>query len=147
MLRAADSLIVTEVTRFLIPLIQLFSFYVIFHGHYSPGGGFQGGALLAASLILQRIVFGQGGAQRIFPTRTALLFGVGGLLLYGAAGMAGWLTGHPFLDYAGLAWFAPEETAASLRSTGILLAELGVAAAVVGTLVAIFDLLTHELSG
>ncbi|MDZ7690581.1 MAG: MnhB domain-containing protein [Balneolaceae bacterium] len=32
--------------RILSPYIMVFGFYVIFHGHYSPGGGFQGGTLL-----------------------------------------------------------------------------------------------------
>ncbi|MDZ7681478.1 MAG: MnhB domain-containing protein [Fodinibius sp.] len=44
--------------RFLSPYIMIFGFYVIFHGHYSPGGGFQGGTLLAASLLLVRIASG-----------------------------------------------------------------------------------------
>ena len=36
-------LIVTNTVRLLIPVIQLFAFYVLAHGHVSPGGGFQGG--------------------------------------------------------------------------------------------------------
>ena len=41
--------------RLLSPYIFIFGMYVIFHGHYSPGGGFQGGALLAASILLMRV--------------------------------------------------------------------------------------------
>ena len=44
MIRREDSVIVHVVTRVMVPLIQIFALYVIFHGHYSPGGGFQGGA-------------------------------------------------------------------------------------------------------
>ena len=32
--------------------MQLFALYVVAHGHHSPGGGFQGGVILGASLIL-----------------------------------------------------------------------------------------------
>ena len=35
--------IVDGVARLLVPFIQLFALYVISHGHYGPGGGFQAG--------------------------------------------------------------------------------------------------------
>ena len=44
--------------RLSIPFILLFAAYVIVHGHDSPGGGFQGGAILAATIILIRMVRG-----------------------------------------------------------------------------------------
>ena len=40
------------IAKFLIPLIALFAFYVQFHGEYGPGGGFQAGVILSASIIL-----------------------------------------------------------------------------------------------
>ncbi len=45
-------LIIKTVCRLLIPFVQLFALYVIAHGHHSPGGGFQGGVILGASIIL-----------------------------------------------------------------------------------------------
>ncbi|NVM57303.1 MAG: sodium:proton antiporter, partial [Desulfobacterales bacterium] len=45
-------LIIKTVCRLLIPFIQLFALYVIAHGHHSPGGGFQGGVILGASIML-----------------------------------------------------------------------------------------------
>ena len=39
-----DSLIIRVAARFMTPFIQVFGLYVIAHGHYSPGGGFQGGS-------------------------------------------------------------------------------------------------------
>jgi multicomponent Na+:H+ antiporter subunit B len=47
----SHDLIVTTICRILIPFIQLFGLYVIAHGHHSPGGGFQGGVILGASII------------------------------------------------------------------------------------------------
>lgn len=38
------------------PVIILFSFYVIINGHNSPGGGFQGGAILSSIFIIQYII-------------------------------------------------------------------------------------------
>ncbi len=37
---------------FLFPLLLLVGFYIIVHGHLTPGGGFQGGVVLAAAFVL-----------------------------------------------------------------------------------------------
>ncbi len=39
-------------TRLLFPLILLFGAYVFTHGHLTPGGGFQGGAIVASGILL-----------------------------------------------------------------------------------------------
>ena len=39
-------------TRLLVPLILLLGVYVFLHGHLTPGGGFQGGAILASAMLL-----------------------------------------------------------------------------------------------
>jgi len=39
-------------TRLLVPLIVLFGAYVFLNGHLTPGGGFQGGAILASAVLL-----------------------------------------------------------------------------------------------
>lgn len=46
------SKIVNTVTNFGIPFIITFGIYIIIHGHLTPGGGFQGGAVLATSIAL-----------------------------------------------------------------------------------------------
>lgn len=38
-------------SRILFPFIVLFGFYIIMNGHLSPGGGFQGGAILATAIL------------------------------------------------------------------------------------------------
>ena len=43
--------IITRMTGLLYPFILLFGFYIILNGHASPGGGFQGGAVLASVFI------------------------------------------------------------------------------------------------
>jgi multicomponent Na+:H+ antiporter subunit B len=47
----AGELLVTG-TRLLLPLILLFGAYVFTHGHLTPGGGFQGGAIIASAMLL-----------------------------------------------------------------------------------------------
>ena len=49
---AEPDIIVTHTVRLMVPVIQIFAFYVLAHGHVSPGGGFQGGVVMGASFIL-----------------------------------------------------------------------------------------------
>ena len=46
------SKIVRITADLLFPFILIFGFYVVLHGHLTPGGGFQGGAVLATGFIL-----------------------------------------------------------------------------------------------
>jgi multicomponent Na+:H+ antiporter subunit B len=48
---APGELLVTG-TRLLVPLILLLGVYVFANGHLTPGGGFQGGAILASAILL-----------------------------------------------------------------------------------------------
>ncbi len=50
-------MILNEVSKIIVPLTQIFSIYIIFHGHLSPGGGFAGGTILGASFILKDLAF------------------------------------------------------------------------------------------
>lgn len=49
-------LIIEEVSKITIPIIQIIGMYVVIFGHLSPGGGFASGAIIAISLILNRII-------------------------------------------------------------------------------------------
>lgn len=44
--------IIKTTTKILAPLILVFGSYIILHGHLTPGGGFQGGAVFASGLAL-----------------------------------------------------------------------------------------------
>lgn len=54
-----NNVILNEVSKIIIPIIQLFSIYVILFGHISPGGGFAGGTLLGNSYIISYLVYGK----------------------------------------------------------------------------------------
>jgi len=57
------SIIVRTVTRFVYGLVLVFGFYVIMHGHLTPGGGFQGGAVVASAFALLLVAFGAAGVK------------------------------------------------------------------------------------
>ena len=50
----------------IVPIILLFGVYVILNGSISPGGGFSGGAIVGAGLILYSLVFGHEKMQKFF---------------------------------------------------------------------------------
>lgn len=121
------------IAKFLIPLIALFAFYVQFHGDYGPGGGFQAGVILSASIILYALVFGLKEAKRAFPPRLVRIGMSVGVLLYGGAGVVAWLLGGEFLNYSVL---AADPIAG--QHWGILAIELGVLITVASVMMAIF---------
>ncbi len=53
-----DNTLLQIATKVLTPLIVLFGLYIIFHGHLSPGGGFQGGVIIASAFLLQFLAYG-----------------------------------------------------------------------------------------
>jgi multicomponent Na+:H+ antiporter subunit B len=96
-------LIIKTICRILIPFIQLFALYVIAHGHHSPGGGFQGGVILGASIILLAISHDLRTAlARVREKVHALLCAVG-VLIYAGTGALCLLLGLNYLGYSALA--------------------------------------------
>ena len=88
--RRESSLILYTGCRFLFPLILLFGSYIFIHGHLTPGGGFQGGAIIASGFLLTMLgCWGWEGINRnrfkITESLSGLAFVVIGLLglLYG----------------------------------------------------------------
>lgn len=137
MIDPARSVIVIVVNRVLARLIQLFGLYVILHGHYSPGGGFQGGALLAAGILLLRMTEGMAGSQVEMPTAFGIRIAALGVLLFAVTGLVPLFFGGNFLDYGAvpIPGMAPEW----VRHYGILGIEVGIGFGVMAALVSIFD--------
>jgi multicomponent Na+:H+ antiporter subunit B len=94
------------VGRLLIPFILLFGLYVQFHGEYSPGGGFQAGAIIAAAIILYALLEGEAHALLVLPRWLLTGMIAGGALLYGGVGVVCLLLGGNFLDYSVLMFHA-----------------------------------------
>ncbi|MEX1063617.1 MAG: MnhB domain-containing protein [Balneolaceae bacterium] len=138
-----ESPIVLLGSRLLSPYIMLFGFYVIFHGHYSPGGGFQGGTLLAASFILMRLSAGRVLSNLQLKVFMTTPLAAAGVLIYFLTGIVSVLYGGYFLDYGALPFpggLDPDQ----LRYYGILVIEVGIGIAVMAVLVMIYD---HLIEG
>lgn len=65
-----NDVILQTVARILVPPIVIFGIYVILGGHLGPGGGFSGGAVIGAGLILYVNAFGFAKTERFFNEKT-----------------------------------------------------------------------------
>lgn len=130
-----EQFIVREVARLLIPFILLFGLYVIFHGEISPGGGFQGGVILASAFILYTLVYGAEGARQVLSAGASDRLNSVGVLLFAGVGVATMVLGGAFLAYNEL---MPAQPAAG-QVLGIVLVELGVGITVFAVMVTLFN--------
>lgn len=62
--------ILKTVAKVLVPVIFVFGLYVILNGHLGPGGGFSGGAIMGAGLILYCMTFGFEKTEKFFTENT-----------------------------------------------------------------------------
>jgi multicomponent Na+:H+ antiporter subunit B len=130
-------LIIKTMCRLLIPFVQLFALYVIAHGHHSPGGGFQGGVMLGASVILLAISQNLRTAVRRFREKIDALLCAAGVFIYAGTGALCLLLGLNFLDYSALVRVLPCGPIMA-RSHGIFIVEIGVGIAVMSTMIWIY---------
>ncbi|MBK9160246.1 MAG: Na(+)/H(+) antiporter subunit B [Nitrosomonadales bacterium] len=86
--------LLTTGSLFLVPLIMLLGAYVFVNGHLTPGGGFQGGAILASGILLMLLV---DPAKRFSHSLIATLESFSGLS-YVALGVLGIFLAGGFLD-------------------------------------------------
>lgn len=137
------SVILETVCRGMIPFLQIFAIYVLAHGHYSPGGGFQAGVVFGASYILLAVSHDLRSMTERLAERTLHLLSAAGVTIYVGMGALALGLGMQFLDYGWLSavvgW-----TVQTAHSFGILFVELGVALTVCSSLVIIFKLISSE---
>lgn len=144
MIQSHDSLVVQTLGRLVIPVIQLYSVYVLFHSQFGPGGGFVGGVLFGASMALTLLIFGTGHAEGFIEQMAFRADGLG-LLLFLGVGTLCIFFGELFFDYAALQ--LPGFDPASRRSLGIVVTQIGVAMDISVVTILIFYCLSPELEG
>ena len=142
MVRNLDDLIIRTCARLMVPFLQIYSLYVYVHGHTSPGGGFQGGCIMAASFILLAVAYDIGEAKRRFSERLNAIFCCLGVFIFAGTGEVAVIFSGNFLDYSAWRHIIPVGPIMA-RYYGIAMIELGVEITVMAVMVSIFlDLVT-----
>jgi len=90
--------ILQQVTFILFPLIMIFGIYVVVNGHLSPGGGFSGGAIMGAGLILYLNAYGIEKMGRFFTENTHKYVCFAALTFYCLAKSYSFFTGANHLE-------------------------------------------------
>ena len=106
------SLVLYTGCRFLFPLILLFGAYIFIHGHLTPGGGFQGGAIVASAFVL---VYLGCRRRRISETGSKTIESLGGLVFIGVGLVGLAVGGHYFLSN-----YLPKGELNALFSAGVI---------------------------
>jgi len=134
----ARSKVLDLTVRTVAPLAFLFALFMLLSGHNAPGGGFIGGLVASAVLVLRFV--NDPHDKPFWWERPGLLIG-GGLVLSVAVAMAGWVNGSPFFDMRVAEWDLGPIGAVKLTSA--LPFDIGVFALVMGMTVAIL----HSFGG
>lgn len=138
------SIILRVATRLLVPLLLLFSAFMMLRGHNLPGGGFVGGLVAACAFVLYALAAGVKESREVLRLEPHTLLGVGLACAYGA-GFLALVFGRPFLT--GL-WLHPDlPLIGDFHLGSTLLFDLGVFFVVVGTVVLMVFSVEDRLPG
>ena len=130
-----DYLVLRVIAKLMIAFMLLFALYVQFHGDFGPGGGFQAGVIVAASIVFYAVIYGLPEARRVVPDRLVETMIALGVLLYAGVGAAGIALGGNYLDY-----FVLAHDPVHGQHRGIFWVELGVLITVAGVMLKVFYL-------
>jgi multicomponent Na+:H+ antiporter subunit B len=135
------SLILQATTRFMLPVLLLFSVFLLLRGHNSPGGGFAGGLVAATAYVLYALAYGPAAARQSLRADTRTLIGVG-LLIALVGGAAGVLAGRPW--FTGLWAHVPWTDPGGLHLGTPMVFDVGVYLTVAGVALTIILTLAEE---
>lgn len=118
-----------SLARIIYPIVLLFGIYVVFNGHLAPGGGFQGGSILATALLILYYIDlkKKTNLQVIFTIEKLLYFLLIGISMISVFTRGDWFTN-----------FAPLESHALVKSIFLITLNLLIGAKVALGLTAIF---------
>jgi len=128
------SFILDTLVDVIVRTALVFSLFLLFSGHNSPGGGFVAGLVFGISLILEYVAGGVAQMRRVLPMSAETLLG-SGLSLSILTGIAGWAWGDAFLESRFVEIDLP--LFGVLKASSTLPFDIGVFAIVVGLVAAL----------
>ena len=134
-----QSLILSVAARSLLPLLLLFSFFLLVRGHNEPGGGFVGGLVAAAAVALYAFAVGVEKVRQTLRVDPRVLI-VSCLFVALSSGLLSLLQGKPFMT--GL-WYKQAVPVLGKLGTPVLF-DAGVYLVVVGIILTIILTLAEE---
>jgi len=130
-----ESQVIMPTVKIVAPFAFTYGLFITFHGSGSPGGGFQGGAIVAAVVFMIAFAFGIEATRDWLANTVVVALAVGGALAFAGIGLIPVARGGAFLQYDLL----PIPVKYGLESVEIF----GIAAIVSGVLMGLFFLLAN----
>ena len=110
--------VIRMAAKLLIPIILMFGVYILFFGHLSPGGGFSGGTIIGAGLILFAMVNGTARARSILRPARIKAVTISALSFYCISKTYSFFTGN---DINNLHSFIESGNPGDILSAGLIL--------------------------
>lgn len=133
------SVILQTATRYMHPILLLFSLFLLLRGHYFPGGGFVGGLVASIAFVLHSIAYGTQNTLKILHFNP-MSFITAGLSLSTLSMFLPVLFGYPVMT--GLWW---EQSLPVIGSVGTsLFFDIGVYLVVIGVVLTILFTISLE---
>lgn len=134
------TIILKTASNYLLPLLLLFSIFILLRGHYLPGGGFVGGLIASIAFVLHAFANGLENTKGLMRFHPGYIMPVG-LFLAFLSGLAPMLlSGLPFMTGV---WF-PEPLAVIGMIGSALFFDIGVYLVVIGVSLTIIFTITES---
>ena len=133
-----NNLILQFTSKIVFFMIFFFAVHIFFAGHYTPGGGFVGGLLMASAIVLLVIAYDLKTVQMILPVNYMYMTACGLILALGTAAYP-MFVGKPFFthffDYFHLPLIGKTSLhTAALFDLGVFLVVVGVTMTIIQTI-------------
>lgn len=131
------TVILQAATAILLPLLLIFSVFILFRGHYLPGGGFVGGLIAAIGFVLYFFAHGIDKTRKMFAIHPGFLMPLGLLMAFTAGTLPMWLEQLPYLKALWLETPLPAIGAVGtpvLFDAGVYVVVLGVTLTIIFTI-------------
>lgn len=127
-----DGTILRTSTNYLLPLLILFSVFLLIRGHYLSGGGFVGGLIASIAFVLHSFAYSPGQTIKMLNVKPMFLIPVG-LIISFFSGLLPVILGRPFMSGV---WFADSVVVIGAFGSALLF-DLGVYLVVIGVVLTI----------
>lgn len=94
-----ESVIIMTAVRFVTPFVLTYGLFMTFHGADTPGGGFQGGALVGVVVLMLAFAFGARPTRQWVGNGLVTGLATGGVVVFAGVGLAALTLGGNFLEY------------------------------------------------
>lgn len=136
--RSIDSSIIKTTIRIIAPFTLTYGLFMTFNGADTPGGAFQGGIMVAATILMLAFGYGIDTVRRKIKDNSLTDLIVGGTLIFGLFGLLSLFLGGSFLDHTLLSYLG---IASGLKWSMEAIEIGGIFLIIVGTFVGLFFVL------